>query len=455
MNRILINAAVFVLVFACFFPEVGSRPAVAADDDLSAEALNKVRTAPIVIAHRGASGMRPEHTLAAYELALSQGADFVELDLVATSDGALISRHENALAMVQVDEAGSIVRGEDGAPRLLEQTTDVAGRGEFANRLTVKRVDGRFIGGWFSEDFTLAEIRTLRARERMPKLRRNNQLYDDREGIPTLMDVLALVRNWESATGTRPGLYIELKHPTFFSTEGFRLSGERINLDLAGLLLDQLTAAGFTDARRLFIQCFEVWPLLDLAERMADRGLDIPLVQLYGDVHNRRYRAAPRDLVYYARRNDTARYGKLARLLAPHLRAEAHGNPEAATAGISYADLTSPAVLAYMASHYAAGIGPPRSSVLKVSTGADGRTAVVTGAVEPFVERAQAAGLLIHPYTLRAEAPFLFHYQGRPLTIGEEARMLIHAGVDGFFIDQPSEGRLAVDALKLEAGGPL
>ena len=80
---------------------------------------------------------------------------------------------------------------------------------------------------------------------------------------------------------------------------------------------------------------------------------------------------------------------------------------------------------------------------------------MITGAVEPFVVHAQAAGLLIHPYTLRAEAPFLFHYEGRLLTIGEEARMLIRAGMDGFFIDQPSEGRLAVDALRLEAGGPL
>ena len=120
-------------------------------------------------------------------------------------------------------------------------------------------------------------------------------------------------------------------------------------------------------------------------------------------------------------------------------------------ATVSYAELTSPEVLAFMARHYAAGIGPPRSSVLEVSLAADGRTPVVTGAVEPFVERARAAGLLVHPYTLRAEAPFLFRFEGRPLTIGEEAAMLLRAGVNGFFIDQPSEGRLAVDRLRLEA----
>ncbi len=452
MDRILINASAFVLVFACFFSGDGWRLASAAEAKGAvgeAEERAKGRSAPIVIAHRGASGMRPEHTLAAYELALVQGADFIELDLVATADGVLISRHENALAMVQLAESGAILRDADGTPVLREATTDVADRPEFADRLTVKLVDGRPVGGWFSEDFTLAEIRTLKARERMPGLRQNNQLYDDSEGVPTLADVVALVRRWEAVTGARPGLYIELKHPTFFAAEGRRLSGEPINLDLAGLLLTGLIAAGFTDAERLYIQCFEVWPLLDLAGRMAEHGLDIPLVQLYGDVHNRRYRAAPRDLVYYGRQGDTARYGEMAQLLAPYLNAEPDGTV------ISYAELATPEALALIARQYADGIGPPRSSVLEVSLDSDGRTPVVTGAVEPLVEHAMAAGLLIHPYTLRAEAPFLFHYQGRALTIGEEARMLLRAGVDGFFIDQPSEGRLAVDRLKLEADGLL
>lgn len=450
MNRILINAAAFVLVFAYFFPGAGSRSVLAADAGLAAGGQKKV--APIVIAHRGASGMRPEHTLSAYELALVQGADFIELDLVATSDGELISRHENALAMVQLDSQGQIVRGDDGAPVVREETTDVAERPEFAARLTVKQVDGRPVGGWFSEDFTLAEIRTLKARERMPALRQKNQLYDDSEGVPTLADVIALVRRWEAVGGIRPGLYIELKHPTFFAVEGKRLSGAPIDLDLAELLLDQLEANNFTDSERLFIQCFEVWPLLNLTDQLADRGLNIPLVQLFGDVHNRRYRAAPRDLVYYSQQGDTARYGELAQLLAPYLSAEAAGN---AGAGISYAAFTSPEVLAFMAERYADGIGPPRSSVLVVSVGSDGRTPVVTGALEPYVAHARSAGLLIHPYTLRAEAPFLFQYQGRPLTIGEEARMLIRAGMDGFFIDQPSEGRLAVDGLELETLRPL
>ncbi len=447
MDRKLINACAFVLVFACFFAGLAGGAVLAADTGMLEAEPRKGTVVPIVIAHRGASGMRPEHTLAAYELAMAQGADFIELDLVATGDGILIARHENALAMVRLDEQGQIVRDENGKPVLREETTDVAHRPEFADRLTVKQVDGRAVGGWFSEDFTLAEVRTLNARERMPQLRQKNQLYDDREGVPTLADVVELVRRWEAASGSRPGLYIELKHPTFFAAEGLRLNGEPINLDLAGLLLDDLQANGFTDPARLFIQCFEVWPLIDLAGRMQERELDIPLIQLYGDIHNRRYRATPRDLVYYGRRGDTTRYGELAELLAPYLGADTPGS-------VSYAELARPDVLEFIA-RYADGIGPPRGSVLQVSAGPDGRTRVVTGAVEPFVGNARAAGLLIHPYTLRAEAPFLFHYQGRPLTIAEEANMLIRAGVDGFFIDQPSEGRLAVDRPHLEADEPL
>ena len=199
MDRKLINACAFVLVFPCFFAAAGGDALHASGNAFADSSAVQRQNEPIVIAHRGASGLRPEHTLAAYQLALVQGADFIELDLVATSDGVLISRHENALAMVRLDENGEIVRDESGKPLLREETTDVAHRPEFADRLTVKQVDGRPVGGWFSEDFTLAEVRTLKARERMPKLRRNNQLYDDTEAVPTLADVVALVRRWEAA----------------------------------------------------------------------------------------------------------------------------------------------------------------------------------------------------------------------------------------------------------------
>ena len=443
MNRIPIKACLFLPVFTWFFVIAGPAHAEAVSESEAGTVSPSVgsgeRGRPIVIAHRGASGLRPEHTLAAYELALVQGADFIELDLVATGDGALISRHENALAMVALDEAGAILRNGDGSPRIREATTDVADRPEFRDRLTVKQVDGRLIGGWFSEDFTLAEIRTLRARERMPQLRRSNRLYDNREGVPTLEDVVVLVRRWERETGQRPGLYIELKHPTYFRAEGVRLGGEPIRLDLAGLLLSGLETSRFTDPRRLFIQCFEVWPLMDLRRRMEAGAFRAPLIQLYGDVFNRRFRAAPRDLVYYTGRGEVARYGALARLLGL--------TEQAGSVDLTYQDLARPEVLAFMAEHYADGIGPPRSNVLSVQPADDGGAPRVTGAVETFFEHALQAGLLVHPYTLRAERPFLFSFEGRPLTIGDEARMLIRAGVDGFFIDQPSEGRLAVDVV--------
>ncbi len=445
MNRITVKVCLFLPVFIWFFPNVSPTVADTGMVDPALEAVTDPR--PIVIAHRGASGLRPEHTLSAYALALSQGADFIELDLVATGDGALISRHENALAMVALDPDGRILLDGDGNPQVREATTDVADRPEFRDRLTVKRIDGRRIGGWFSEDFTLDEIRRLRARERMPDLRSGNRLYDDRDGVPTLEDVVSLVRGWERETGRRPGLYIELKHPTHFLAEGVLAGGEPIGLDLPGLLLEGLETSGFTDPGRLFIQCFEVWPLIDLRQRMRSGSPRAPLIQLYADVFNRRYRAAPRDLVYYASRGDIARYGDLARLLG---LTEAGGDVE-----VTYGDLARPEVLAFMVAQYADGIGPPRSNVLQVHSPEGGGAPRVTGAVEPFFQHARRAGLLIHPYTLRAELPFLFSFQGRPLTVGDEARMLIRAGVDGFFIDQPSEGRLAVDSLAKEAAGPL
>ena len=178
---------------------------------------------PLVIAHRGASGHRPEHTLAAYRLAMQQGADFIELDLVSSSDGQLLARHENLLAEVQLDEAGQPVTDARGEKLVVWATTDIAQRPEFADRLAVKEIDGRRKGGWFSEDFTLAELKTLRARERMPAIRPMNRLYDDRFAIPTLEEAINLVRDW---SGPRQvGLYIELKHPTYFRFEGRRLDG--------------------------------------------------------------------------------------------------------------------------------------------------------------------------------------------------------------------------------------
>lgn len=200
-----------------------SVPAMAQDPDF------------IVIAHRGASGERPEHTLAAYELAIDQGADYIEPDLVPTRDGVLVARHENEIS----------------------GTTDVADRPEFAARLTTRVIDGEEVTGWFTEDFTLAELRTLRARERLPEIRPQNTAYDGLYQVPTLAEIIQLVRAKEAETGRVIGLYPEIKHPGYF---------QDIGIDLADMLVRQLHAAGYEGADApVFIQSFEVAPLWRLA----------------------------------------------------------------------------------------------------------------------------------------------------------------------------------------------
>ena len=200
----------------------------------------------LVIAHRGASGERPEHTLAAYERAIDQGADYIEPDLVATKDNILVARHENELS----------------------DTTDVASRPEFADRQRSKTIDGRLVSGWFAEDFTLAELRTLRAKERLPALRRANARFDGLYPVPTFEEIIALVRAKEAETGRRIGIYPELKHPNFLLQDA--------GIDTVDLLVTALRKADLDDADDLvFVQCFEVGTL-----RRLDRMIDVPLVLL-------------------------------------------------------------------------------------------------------------------------------------------------------------------------------
>lgn len=199
----------------------------------------------IVIAHRGASGERPEHTLAAYELAIDQGADYIEPDLVVTKDMVLVSRHENEIG----------------------QTTDVETREEFADRRRTKTIDGRRVAGWFVEDFTLAELRTLRAKERIPAIRPQNARYNGLYQVPTLEEVVMLVRAKEAETGRRIGLYPELKHPTFFlQSEG---------IDIVDLLQVTLKQLGITPDDPIYIQSFETSALGRLNSRT-----DFKLIQL-------------------------------------------------------------------------------------------------------------------------------------------------------------------------------
>lgn len=197
---------------------------------------------PLVIAHRGASAERPEHTLASYREAIRVGADFIEPDLVATKDGVLVARHENEIS----------------------GTTDVAAHPAFAARKATKVIDGVPTTGWFTEDFTLAELKTLRARERLPQLRPGNTKFDGQETIPTLDEIIAL------AKAARVGIYPETKHPSYFRALG---------LPLEPPLLAALAHAGWTTkAAPVFIQSFEVGNLKALRGQTRVR-----LVQLIGD----------------------------------------------------------------------------------------------------------------------------------------------------------------------------
>ncbi|MES2338816.1 MAG: glycerophosphodiester phosphodiesterase [Pseudomonadota bacterium] len=192
---------------------------------------------PIVIAHRGASGLRPEHTIAAYTLAIEQGADFIEPDLVPTRDGVLVARHENEIS----------------------ETTDVAAHPEFAARKATKTIDGKAVTGWFTEDFTLAELKTLRAKERLPLLRGTR--YDGQFDIPALAEIIALAK----AHGV--GIYPETKHPSYFASIG-------LGTDVP--LLAALRSAGWDRADApVFIQSFEVANLRALHAKTGVRLIQL------------------------------------------------------------------------------------------------------------------------------------------------------------------------------------
>ncbi len=370
----------------------------------------------IVIAHRGASGYRPEHTLEAYRLAIRQGADFIEPDLVATKDGVLVARHENEIS----------------------GTTDVAEHPEFADRRTTKVVDGVPLTGWFTEDFTLAELRTLRAKERIPDVRPRNTRYDGMFRIPTFAEVVRLAKR-ESRPGRPIGVYPETKHPTYFAHEGRRLDGRPIGISLGKALVETLVAEGFTDPRRVFVQSFEVENLLELRRSiMPAHGVSFSLVQLYDDVNE----AHPYDFVYNARNGADldAIYGGLAG------RIEGGITPDT-----TYAALTTREALRWMKANYAAGIGPWKGNLLprlpldpKVDADGDGEAELGTrntGRVHPMLARALRAGLLVHPYTLRAEETFLTQTpSGIEQGALAEAVQLYGLGVQGFFIDQPDVG---------------
>ncbi len=329
------------------------------------------RRGPIVIGHRGASGYRPEHTLASYELAARLGADFIEPDLVVTSDGVLVCRHE--------PEIGT--------------TTDVADHPEFASRKTTKTLDGEAVEGWFAEDFTLAELKTLRAVERLPQIRQHNTLYNGRYEIPTFQEVLDLRARLSDVLRKRLGVYPETKHPTFFQQAGLPLEPRLLEI----LQRNRLNRP---DAP-VFVQSFEVTNLKQLREAGL-RTRSVQLLQASG---------APFDTT-------------------------------AAGSGPTYADLSSPDGLRGIA-RYAQGIGPEKQQVIPRT--ADG----TLGSPTTLVADAQSASLIVHPYTFRAENNFLpvdLRTSAVPTDFGraiDEQVTYLQAGIDGVFTDHPDVGVVA------------
>ncbi|WP_128378342.1 glycerophosphodiester phosphodiesterase [Streptomyces cavernae] len=333
---------------------------------------------PTVIAHRGASGYRPEHTLGSYQLAVDMGADVIEAgDLVPTKDGHIVCRHE--------PEIGG--------------TTDVASHPEFASRKTTKLLDGVSVTGWFTEDFTLAELKTLRAVERIPANRPHNTLYNGRWEIPTFEEVLKWQDEQTRKRGKQVWIYPETKHPTYFRKLGLGLE-ERVAKLLRRYGKDRKNSP-------VILQSFEPSSI-----QRFDKLVGNPLVVLLSGASTR-----PWDFV------------------------EA-GDPR------TVADLVKPAGLKEIAT-YAQGIGPTLDLIIPRDSSGNLTTPTT------LVRDAHAEGLILHPYTMRNENPFLpanFRKGTDADAYGDAFgafRTYFATGIDGVFTDHPDTGLLArADFLK-------
>lgn len=359
-----------------------SVPAGAASASSSSESASQRSTAaqepgersrkPLVVAHRGASGYRPEHTLAAYELAAAMGADYIEPDLVMTKDKVLVDRHEPEIS----------------------GTTDVAKRPEFASRKTTKNLDGAQVTGWFTEDFTLAELRTLRAVERLPKERQQNTLYDGRYQVPTFEEVLRLREKLSKRHGRTIGIIPEIKHSTYFHAQG---------LDPEKAFLPLVKSYGLNRADApLWLQSFELTNLKTIREAG--------------------YKAKSTFLSWTG---DGEFDGPYDRIAAGDKR--------------RYSAYTTPAELKKIA-EFADGIGPEKYFI--IPKGADG----TLGTPTTLVADAHAAGLQVIPWTFRNENTFMakdFQTSADPGDYGraiEEIVTYLRTGIDGFFTDNPDTG---------------
>ena len=327
-----------------------------------------VARVPLIIGHRGASGYRPEHTRAAYELAFRLGADAVEPDIVGTSDGVLVLGPENEIS----------------------GTTDVASRPEFADRRTSKLIDGARLTGWFTEDFTWAELSTLRAVERLPQVRQASATFDGLEPILRLSDLLGII---DDASGQRQRIMVaELKHATYFES--------------IGLPLDELFASevsGWASEENLIVECFEQTVLGKVRARGVP-GRVVFLAEASG---------SPADLV--------AQFGSKALPYSAHLTNAGLARLATAVDGVSV------------------------DKSLLLSTDSAGTTTTTD-----FVERAHAAGLEVYTWTLRAENKFLAKGMRRGSSARDygdwldEFRLILGTGLDGVFADQPDLVREAL-----------
>lgn len=351
--------------------------------------------APLVIGHRGAAGYLPEHTLASYELAIARGADFVEPDLVSTKDGVLIARHE-----VNITE-----------------TTDVADHPEFAARRTSKIIDGQNEQGWFADDFTLAEIKTLRARQR---LNFRMQQFNGEFEIPTLQEIVNLVRRESLHRHRQIGIYPETKHPSYHRGVGLPLEESLVRL---------LTRNGLNHADApVIIQSFEVSNLKRLRQMTPVRLvqlIDAKDVAIDGSI----IPSKPYDFVISQ-------------------------DPR------TYADLVTPAGLAEIRS-YADGVGPWKRYIVSVAArdanndqqaddvNGDGQVDdadKVTLPASTLIADAHQAGLFVHSWTFRNEARYLAaDYAADPM---REYLQFYCLGVDGLFSDFPDAARTAVELVR-------
>jgi glycerophosphoryl diester phosphodiesterase len=356
-------------------------PAFAASTAASAARLDPAAK-PLLFAHRGASALRPEHTLAAYAKAIADGADFVEPDLVATRDGVLVVRHENAIT----------------------DTTDVATRPEFAGRKTRKVIDGEAHEGWFASDFTFAELKRLRAVERLPAMRGTR--YDGQFQVVSFEEVIDFVAAEAAARGRTIGIIPELKHSTWFAAAG---------LPLEDRFLSTLTAHAYTRTAPIEIQSFETANLKALRKRLGrDKASNLRLMQLVmaGGEYDR---VRPADV---AAAGGTLTYGEMV---------SARGLHDIA----AYADVVAPNTRAV------------------IPLGKDDRLAAPTN----LVPDAHRAGLLVHVWTFRPENAFIaadFRDGGGKNARNEagsiaEMRRYLATGIDGLFSDDPGLARTAID----------